>query len=91
AISERQLGTVEVLAYPNPTTGEFAVQLSGYKSSKVSLVITNIIGQLVMQKEVSLVEGKQVVSCDLTNHARGIYLLKVLSADGENNLKIVLE
>jgi hypothetical protein len=91
AISERQGATVEVLAYPNPTTGEFAVQLSGYKSSKASIVITNIIGQLVMQKEVSLVEGKQVVSCNLTNHARGIYLLKVLSADGENNLKIVLE
>lgn len=91
AISERQGATVEVLAYPNPTTGEFAVQLSGYKSSKASIVITNIVGQLVMQKEVSLVDGKQVVSCNLTNHARGIYLLKVLSADGENNLKIVLE
>ncbi len=90
-ISQKQEPTVEVLAYPNPTTGEFAVQLSGYKSSKASIVITNIIGQLVMQKEVSLVDGKQVVSCNLTNHVRGIYLLKVLSADGENNLKIVLE
>ncbi|MGM8362397.1 Ig-like domain-containing protein [Flavobacterium sp. ARAG 55.4] len=90
-ISQEQEPIVEVLAFPNPTTGDFTVQLSGYKSSKATIIITNIIGQLVMQKEVSLKDGKQDVPFNLPNQARGIYLLKVLSADGENNLKVVLE
>lgn len=51
----------------------------------------NTTGQIVMQKEVSIIDGKQTIACNISNHAQGIYLLKVISADGENTLKIVLE
>ncbi|MFV5688041.1 T9SS type A sorting domain-containing protein [Flavobacterium sp. ZT3R25] len=81
----------EVLVYPNPSAGQFTVQLSGYKSSKADVIIMNMTGQIVTQKEVKLIDGRQTVAFNISNHAQGIYLLKVLSADGVNTLKIVLE
>jgi len=89
--SINQEPTIEVLGYPNPTTGQFTAELSGFKSTKADVVIVNVIGQIVMQKEVKLVGGKQNVSFNISNQARGIYLLKVLSGDGEKTLKILLD
>jgi hypothetical protein len=81
----------EVLVYPNPSAGQFTIQLSGYKSSKADIIIVNTAGQIVTQKEVKLIDGKQTIAFNIANQAQGIYLLKVLSADGVNTLKIMLE
>ncbi|MFV5695245.1 T9SS type A sorting domain-containing protein [Flavobacterium sp. LB3P122] len=81
----------EVLVYPNPSAGQFTVQFSGYKSSKADVIIINMTGQIVTQKEVKLIDGKQIITFNISNHAQGMYVLKVLSADGVNTLKIVLE
>lgn len=82
----------EVLAYPNPSKGQFTVQLSGDNSSKANILVTNMVGQIVVQKEFKLIGGKQTMAFNISNQAEGIYLLKVVTADGVDSiLKIVLE
>jgi hypothetical protein len=50
------------------------------------------VGQIVAQKEVKLLDGKQTMAFNISNQAEGIYLLKVVTADGvDSTLKIVLE
>jgi hypothetical protein len=84
--------TSEVLAYPNPTKGQFTVQLNGTTSSKANIVVTNMVGQIITQKEVKLTDGKQTMAFNISNQAEGIYLLKVVTPDGvDSTLKIVLE
>lgn len=82
----------EVLAYPNPTKGQFSVQLNGTSASKVSVVIVNMAGQVVAQKEVKLVDGKETIAFSIANQAEGIYLLKVVAGnETSSTLKLVLE
>ena len=86
------LSVSDVFVYPNPSSGQFTVQLSGDASSKVSILVTNLLGQLVAQKEVEMAHGKQMMSINISNQASGIYLLKVVTAEGvESTQKIVLE
>jgi hypothetical protein len=82
----------DVLVYPNPSTGQFTVQLSGTNSSKANIMVTNIVGQIVAQKEVKLINGKQNIAFNMPNQAGGMYLLKVVTADGTSSaLKIVIK
>ena len=83
--------TSDVMVYPNPSAGQFTVQLNGYTSEKASIVVSNINGQIVLQKEVKLNDGKQNFSLSIPNNADGVYLLKVASADGVKTLKLVIE
>lgn len=83
--------TSDVMVYPNPSAGQFTVQLNGYSSEKASIVVSNINGQIVLQKEVKLYDGKQNFSLSIPNNADGVYLLKVASADGVKTLKLVIE
>jgi len=82
----------DVVVYPNPSTGQFTVQLSGDTSSKASVVVTNMLGQIVAQKEAELIDGKQNMVFNISNQATGMYFLKVIAADIKANaIKIVLE
>lgn len=83
--------TSDVMVYPNPSAGQFTVQLNGYASEKASIVVSNINGQIVLQKEVKLNDGKQNFLLSIPNNADGVYLLKVASADGVKTLKLVIE
>lgn len=91
-VNKPELSVSDVLVYPNPSSGQFTVQLSGDASSKAKIVVANLLGQIVAQKEVKLTDGKQTMSINISNQASGIYLLKVVTAEGvESTQKIVLE
>jgi hypothetical protein len=84
--------TVEVLAYPNPSNGQFNLQLSGYKSSKATILITNLLGNVVEKREVKLVDGKQNASFSLSNAIQSVYFIKVTAnEDLEMIEKIFIE
>ncbi|WP_281336205.1 T9SS type A sorting domain-containing protein [Flavobacterium eburneipallidum] len=83
--------TSDVMVYPNPSAGQFTVELNGYQSDKASIAVSNINGQVVLQKEVALNEGKQTFALNIPNNAAGVYLLKVTSKDGVKTMKLVLE
>lgn len=91
-VNKPKLSVSDVLVYPNPSSGQFTVQLSGDALSKAKIVVANLLGQIVAQKEVKLIDGKQTISINISNQASGIYLLKVVTAEGvESTQKIVLE
>lgn len=84
--------TAEVLVYPNPSKGQFTVQLNGAKAAKANIVVTNMVGQIVAQKEVKLVDGNQSVAFNMSNQAGGVYLLKVETVEGTSTaVKVVIE
>ncbi|XCF05477.1 T9SS type A sorting domain-containing protein [Tamlana crocina] len=72
--------------FPNPTNGEFSVTLSN--SSKVSVKLYNILGELVLDETIS--NGKMLIRND-KNLQSGLYLLKVFGDDNrEYHSKLVI-
>jgi Secretion system C-terminal sorting domain len=90
---ELMVMTKEMKIYPNPTNGQFTVQLNGVNADKVNIQVMNSYGRMVEQKTVGVVfkTGSMLVPFNLANQPAGIYLVKVESADGIQTAKIVIQ
>lgn len=83
--------TAEVLVYPNPSSGQFNVRFNGFKSSKATVVISDITWQVLVQKEIELTGNEQNIAFSIPNRSHGVYILKVTTEEGTKTLKILIE
>lgn len=72
--------------FPNPSTGMVTLELSGFASDKIDILISDVVGHTVFaEKNVADFEF------DFSDWAKGVYIISVL-ADGERSfVKMVLE
>lgn len=65
-----------VTAYPNPSDGQFTLDIANTHVSDLKITVMNIQGQTVYQNQVKSVSNYQQ-NIDLTAFAKGMYFLKV--------------
>lgn len=77
--------------YPNPNQGKFRVsfELDGLK--QVGLSVQNALGQQVYAKELGKVSGIQNEDLDISNLAKGIYVLQVNANGQRSNFRITVQ
>ncbi len=80
-----------VVIHPNPSNGQFEVQFNSSNSVNAKVVISNLMGQIVGQKEVKLAGGNQSISLNFSNLVSGVYLVKVETEEGVSIQKIVID
>lgn len=69
-----------ISAYPNPTTDKFTVNVDLKKDAKVSVRVTNIMGQEVANvASKQMAAGNTAVQIDMNGLANGVYLYTVTS------------
>ena len=83
AINEVLLNAINI--YPNPTDNILHIALSGY--SEVIFEVINIDGQIIWRNYVF----SSIVELDVEGYTPGIYLLKIITKDGEASAKFVKE
>lgn len=67
-------------AYPNPTRDQLRVDYSLLKAAKVNLVLTNMMGQQVLRKDMEQqYAGPQSTKLDLQNLPHGMYFVQILT------------
>ncbi len=83
------VGSIEDFGlYPNPTTGKFRLQFNSAAAlNDVTINITNITGQTVMQKLVKHNGGTFTQDIDMSNQARGVYVVELRTADGAKQVQ----
>lgn len=81
----------EVLVYPNPSNGNFRIQLNGYATDNLVIVITNAIGQVVYNNSMSVNESITVKEISLNDLAAGTYTLKLIDGNNVTTRSIVIE
>lgn len=74
----------QLLAYPNPTEGTLNLKLT--TASEKNVEVFNIVGEKVMDLNLSSAQN----SIDLSNLSNGIYTVKVKSAEGISQNKVIL-
>lgn len=77
--------------YPNPTTGQFTLQLYAQKTETAQVTITDSKGSVIEQRKVSLVQGAQTISFNLSGKANGLYFVQVRSESGMQTYKLYLQ
>lgn len=72
-------GIPAISVYPNPVQGPLTVYLHDFPTTEASLALYNMAGQLLERRKVTLLNGAEIVSMDLSAYPRGEYVLKIIS------------
>lgn len=82
-------GILKAYAYPSPSQGELQVQLPEGESYQAEIVILNAKGSLVANRR--FLAAGQPERFDLRGRGPGLYFIKVITAQGTDHLKVVVE
>ena len=77
--------------YPNPTSGMLNIKFDAENTENVIIKLTSVNGQVVLNNEISNATGNFNQSFDISNQAKGIYLLSIISDKEKIDRKIVLK
>ncbi len=70
-------GIPGVEVYPNPIQNPLTVYLHDFPQSTASITLYSIAGQLIYKKNVTLVNGTELITLNFNQLSRGEYILKV--------------
>lgn len=90
-IEDFQAAGVEVMVYPNPSTGSFVIMVSAQMQMDAQLKIFNILGEEVINKSLHLQNGANESDIDLAQQGKGIYYVQLFTKFAISNQKIVVE
>lgn len=71
--------------YPNPAVDNLNLMIASPSNSKVSIVVSDLAGKIIMQNAAQLVAGENQMQLNVKALAKGSYSIKVVCADGCNS------
>lgn len=88
---DRQVGNMEVILYPNPTTGLTALQVDVKQAGKANITVFDLTGKALFQQKELLFAGKNNSTIDLSQLTPGLYTVRIETAEGIGIRKIIVE
>lgn len=88
-ISEK--GNINVNVHPNPSNGEFTLDLNTGKSMVADVTITNMTGNVVYSLKDLTINGQLTRNIKLENAASGTYFLNLRSGDTKITKKLIVK
>lgn len=80
---EEIAGNAQVSYFPNPTSGVVNMELVGMQGKSITLRVVTIQGQVILEEQINNLTGTFQKQMDLSNEAKGIYLIHVIT-EGHN-------
>ncbi|MBA3705295.1 MAG: T9SS type A sorting domain-containing protein, partial [Bacteroidetes bacterium] len=77
--------------HPNPSSGEFIISLDVKQVQDITIVISNVLGQVIYSEKQNQIVGSFNKTIDLSGYDKGMYQLKIIGKDKSNSRKIVLQ
>ena len=79
-------------AYPNPTSGMLNVSFQAEKAGKYSVKVIDLLGNVMISNVISASEGANLQELNLSNVAKGMYLLSIeTEGSSAQTLRVVVE
>jgi len=82
---------VTISVYPNPSNGQFKVDIASGISGKINLQVVNLKGQVVQEKTIENHAGAMAETIDLSTQPKGVYQLVIRSKSKEWIEKITIQ
>lgn len=77
--------------YPNPNDGNFQFSLEGFGGKNAQLTIMNLQGKIIHDEQLNNMPNTFNKQFDLSNHAKGIYLMSLRTKDNKWVEKIIIQ
>ncbi len=74
--------------YPNPSDGNYVLEIAGCSAEKVQYSIINVAGQIVQSSEISTVQGHVKANIHIEAYPSGYYLLAVRTGTTTQKIKL---
>ncbi|MBL4657343.1 MAG: T9SS type A sorting domain-containing protein, partial [Flavobacteriales bacterium] len=78
-----------IRVYPNPNSGQFAIEMNVLRKSSISIDLFNFTGQLVHSDQTGDIKGQYVHQIDMYGLAKGVYFVRVVTDRGTATKKVV--
>ena len=85
------LKSINFEIYPNPSKGKFSVFLDLKNNNDVCLSISSYLGEVVYFERIKGENNEYNKIIDLSNKARGIYMLNIKTNNQNINQKVVVQ
>lgn len=72
---------MDVRIYPNPSSGEFTVDVKGYDMGRAHMKVLNATGQVVVDQELRMLDASWSMQLELNDQPNGMYIMMI--TDGE--------
>ncbi len=82
---------IDCVVYPNPNNGTFTLDYSGDKSETLNVEVINLVGCEVSHHFWNVIPGVNREQLDLSTLPKGIYNVRVSSAEGMVNIKVITQ
>ncbi len=63
--------------YPNPSTGNFSLEVKTISEEKVIIVLTNTIGEIILSEKYNFAAGKNKIEFNMDDYSKGLYFLQL--------------
>jgi hypothetical protein len=84
-LPDNVIAASKIQIYPNPANDKFILQFGKIPTGNYNIEMTNVTGQIVMQRAVNVQSEDQVENITIkSSMARGVYLIKVSSSNKES-------
>jgi acid phosphatase type 7 len=75
-------GSIHAKVYPNPVSTELNIEIETQKDMQAVVEMYDVLGNKVTENKVSLLQGVTLVSTSIADYSKGIYLLRMVDANG---------
>ncbi|HXB12680.1 MAG TPA: T9SS type A sorting domain-containing protein, partial [Bacteroidia bacterium] len=76
--------------YPNPNNGEFTVKFNADNTAQYTLEVTNVLGQIVYQRNISDASGEFIANLHFTDYCKGVYMVVLKNGLQPQSIKKVI-
>lgn len=80
-----------ISTFPNPTSGKTEVIYNSYSNESVSVIVTDFSGKTIVNTAVEAVVGGNRFELDLSDQARGVYIVSITTRDKSYKTKLIKE
>ncbi|MCZ2247356.1 MAG: T9SS type A sorting domain-containing protein, partial [Bacteroidia bacterium] len=87
---DEQISIFDVNVYPNPNNGLFVIAIETGSTENIQLGVYNSIGELIWEKELESVHGKQQIQVPIAHVSQGIYHLRARTNNKVINKKLII-
>jgi endonuclease I len=77
--------------YPNPTSGDFGINISLKENENILVRISDVAGKTVYERNENLKAGNNRLMISSTRLSKGIYMLQLVTENSVNTQKIVIK
>jgi hypothetical protein len=77
-----------VKVYPNPSKGNFSLDINAVSNDQYTLKIMNALGQVVLNRSIVVAAGNNILPVSIESMEPGLYIVQIISNDAVVNIPV---